>query len=62
MIDLLNISIQFNGEYLFKDINLKINSNDKLALVGVNGSGKTTLLKIINGLLEPETGKVIHLV
>lgn len=60
MIDLLNISIQFNGEYLFKDINLKINSNDKLALVGVNGSGKTTLLKIINGLLEPETGKVIR--
>jgi ATP-binding cassette subfamily F protein 3 len=60
MIDLINISIQFNGEYLFKEINLKINSKDKLALVGVNGSGKTTLLKIINGLLEPETGNTIR--
>ena len=60
MIDLSNISIQFNGEYLFKDVNIKINSRDKLALVGVNGSGKTTLLKIINGLLEPETGKIFR--
>jgi ATP-binding cassette subfamily F protein 3 len=60
MIDLSNISIQFNGEYLFKEVNIKINSRDKLALVGVNGSGKTTLLKIINGLLEPETGKIFR--
>jgi ATP-binding cassette subfamily F protein 3 len=60
MIDLSNISVQFNGEYLFKDVNLKINSSDKLALVGANGSGKTTLLKIIKGLLEPESGKIIR--
>jgi ATP-binding cassette subfamily F protein 3 len=60
MIDLSDISIQFNGEYLFKDVNIKINSRDKLALVGVNGSGKTTLLKIIKGLLEPETGKIFR--
>jgi ATP-binding cassette subfamily F protein 3 len=59
MIDLINISIQFTGEYLFRDVNLKINSNDKIALVGSNGSGKTTLLKIINGLQESETGKII---
>jgi ATP-binding cassette, subfamily F, member 3 len=58
MVDLLKVSVQFNGEYLFKDVNIKINSKDRLALVGANGSGKTTLLKIINGILPPEDGKV----
>lgn len=58
MIDLLNISLQFSGKYLFKDVNLKINSADRISLVGSNGSGKTSLLKILVGKLEPETGKI----
>ncbi len=58
MIDLQNVSVQFSGDYLFKDINLKINSNDRLSLVGANGAGKTTLLKIIYGIQQPETGKI----
>jgi len=57
MIDLIEVSHQFNGEYLFKNVSLKINSNDKIALVGSNGSGKSTLLKIILGEIEPEKGK-----
>ena len=40
MIDLTGISLQFGGEYLFKDVNCKINSGDRIALVGSNGSGK----------------------
>ncbi|HEX2867471.1 MAG TPA: ABC-F family ATP-binding cassette domain-containing protein [Ignavibacteriales bacterium] len=59
MIDLLNLSVQFSGEYLFKDVNLKINSSDKIALVGANGAGKTTLFRIISGMQQPETGKVL---
>jgi ATP-binding cassette subfamily F protein 3 len=58
MIDLRNISIQFTGDYLFKDVNLKINSGDKLALVGSNGSGKSSLLNIVAGKTEPETGLI----
>jgi ATP-binding cassette subfamily F protein 3 len=58
MIDLISLSLQFTGEYLFRDVNLKIHSNDKIALVGANGTGKTSLLKIITGDLEPETGTV----
>ncbi len=58
MIDLINVSVQFSGEYLFKEVNLKINSGDKIALVGANGAGKTTLLKIIYGIQQPESGKV----
>jgi ATP-binding cassette, subfamily F, member 3 len=58
MVDLINISIQFGGKYLFKDFNYKIHSNDRICLVGANGSGKSTLLKIVNGEVVPESGEV----
>lgn len=58
MIDLINISLQFNGKYLFKDLNYKISSGDRISLVGANGTGKSSLLKIINGDLLPEEGVV----
>lgn len=59
MIDLSNISLQFNGKYLFQDVNYKINSGDRISLVGANGTGKSSLLKIITGIMVPESGKII---
>lgn len=59
MIDLVNISLQFSGKYLFKDVNYKIASGDKISLVGANGTGKSSLLKIISGQLQPESGDVL---
>jgi ATP-binding cassette subfamily F protein 3 len=59
MIDIINLSVQFTGDNLFEDVNIKINRDDKIALVGSNGKGKSTLLKIICGLELPETGKVL---
>jgi len=58
MIDLQNISLQFGGTYLFKNISYKINAGDKISLVGANGTGKSSLLKIIYGTLQPENGAV----
>jgi len=58
MIDLIDISVQFTGEYLFEKLNLRINSGDKFALVGSNGTGKSTLLKIINKTEQPESGLI----
>jgi ATP-binding cassette subfamily F protein 3 len=58
MIDFSNISLQFTGEYLFRDVNLKINSGDKICLVGSNGTGKSSLLKMLTGELEPESGSI----
>lgn len=58
MIDLVNISLQFNGKYLFRDINYRISSGDRISLVGANGSGKTSILRIINGEIEPESGNL----
>ncbi len=47
-----------NGDPLFSGLDLIINKNDKIALVGHNGSGKSTLLKIINHELQPIEGIV----
>ncbi len=58
MISLINLSLQFGGKYLFKDVNYRISSGDKISLVGANGTGKSSLLKIIAGKLEPESGQV----
>ncbi|TYR33326.1 ABC-F family ATP-binding cassette domain-containing protein [Sphingobacterium phlebotomi] len=45
-----------NKELLFSNINLTVNPNEKIALIGNNGVGKSTLLKIIAGMLEPSVG------
>ena len=47
MIQLTNLSKSFGGQILFKDLNLKMNSKQKIGLIGRNGSGKSTLFKII---------------
>ena len=44
---------------VFKDFSIKINSNDKIGIVGKSGSGKTTLVNILTGLLSPSSGKII---
>ena len=58
MIDIQNLSVQFTGNYLFENVNLKILPNDKIALVGSNGSGKSTLLKILSSQQDSEKGSI----
>ncbi len=40
------------------NIDLVVNSGEKIGIIGANGAGKSTLLKLISGILEPSTGKV----
>jgi ATP-binding cassette subfamily F protein 3 len=47
MIQLTNISKSFGGQTLFRNLNLKVTSNQKIGLIGRNGTGKSTLFKII---------------
>lgn len=50
---------RFNGKNLFTNINLKVNENNKIALVGRNGAGKSTLVKMLLGYLEIDEGHII---
>ncbi len=59
MIQLTNISKSFTTQELFKNLNLKLNSGNRLGLVGRNGSGKSTLFKIIIGEDHADEGDVI---
>ena len=59
MIQLTNLSKSFGEQILFKNINLKINANQKIGLIGRNGSGKSTLFKIILGEESYDSGEVL---
>ncbi|MBS5620728.1 ABC transporter ATP-binding protein [Eubacterium sp.] len=56
-----NVSFKYPGQdiYALKNINLKISSGEKLAIVGANGAGKTTLIKLIMKLYEPTQGRIL---
>lgn len=57
-ISLNNIGKKFGREWIFKNLSLNINQNDKLVIHGGNGSGKSTLLQIISGFVSPSEGKL----
>ena len=59
MIQLSNISKNFASQELFKNLNLKLNSRNRLGLVGRNGSGKSTLFKLILGEESADSGDII---
>lgn len=50
----------YGAQTLFTDINLVINSGDRIGLIGPNGSGKSTLLKIICGLEDEDNGTILR--
>ncbi len=60
MLQLVNITVDFGGRALFRDLNWQINRKDRVALIGANGVGKSTLLKIINKQFQPTNGNVAH--
>jgi len=59
MIYLQNISKSFSEKVILNNLNLKINRGESLAIIGQSGVGKSVLLKHINGLLVPDSGKVL---
>ena len=58
---LKNVTYRYpdSNREVIKQLNLKINAGEKIAIVGENGEGKTTLIMLILGLLHPTNGKVI---
>jgi len=53
-----NLSHSYDDKILFLDVNLKVSSGEKIAILGPNGCGKSTLLKIIMKKISPEIGEI----
>ncbi len=58
VLNIKNLSHSFEDKIIFLDINLKISSGEKIAILGPNGCGKSTLLKIIMKKISPEIGEI----
>lgn len=58
MVNIHNLSVSFQGDYLFEKITFQLNGGDRVGLVGKNGAGKSTLLKIIAGEQEYDSGQI----
>ncbi|MDO5302678.1 MAG: ATP-binding cassette domain-containing protein [Clostridia bacterium] len=58
MLTVTNVSMNFSGQVLFKDVDLKFTQGNCYGIIGANGAGKSTFLRILSGDLEPTTGNV----
>lgn len=59
LIQLKNLTKEYNGQVVLKGINLDIHENEFLTLLGPSGCGKTTTLRIIGGFEDKSDGEVI---
>ena len=58
MLNIHNLSVSFQGDYLFEKITFQLGAGTRVGLVGKNGAGKSTLLKIISGEQEYDEGAI----
>lgn len=59
MLELQNICFERENKKILDNINLKIETNQFIAITGPNGSGKSTMAKIIMGIEKPDSGKIL---
>jgi len=58
MLNIHNLSVSFQGDYLFEKITFQLGAGTRVGLVGKNGAGKSTLLKIVAGEQEYDEGQI----
>ena len=60
LISLEHVYFKYENRFVLKNINFSIRDGEFFGIIGPNGAGKSTLLKIIIGLLQPTSGKIIY--
>lgn len=61
MLELQNISFARDHKQILNNVSLKIDEHKFIAITGPNGSGKSTLAKIIMGMEQPDSGKILFM-
>ena len=59
MLQIKGLGKAFRGDWLFRSLDLQINDQDRIGLVGDNGTGKSTLMKMIAGLMPADEGETV---
>ncbi len=60
LINFQDVTLSFGGPNLLDKLNFQIHEGEKITLLGRNGAGKSTLMKIINGMIEPDSGEIFR--
>ena len=58
ILDIKNLSYSFGNNPILKDINIHVNENEMVAIVGSSGVGKSTLFNLIAGVLKKQVGEI----
>lgn len=58
MLNIHDLSVSFNGDYLFESVTFRLGAGDRVGLVGKNGAGKSTMLRILSREQEPDSGTI----
>jgi ATP-binding cassette subfamily F protein 3 len=53
-----DVAVGYDGRVVLSDLSLRINNDDRIALLGSNGNGKSTLVKLLAGKLPPMSGSI----
>jgi len=59
IIEIFNLSKNFDNKNILKKINLKITKGESLVIIGKSGSGKSLLMKCVLGILKPSQGEIL---
>ncbi|CEN52499.1 Uncharacterized ABC transporter ATP-binding protein ydiF (fragment) [Capnocytophaga canimorsus] len=58
MLNVHDLSVSFQGEFLFEEVAFMLNAGDRVGLIGKNGAGKSTLLKLLAKEMKPDSGTI----
>jgi phospholipid/cholesterol/gamma-HCH transport system ATP-binding protein len=59
MIEFEKVSFSYGDRHVLRDVSFSMNARERLAILGGSGEGKTTILKLILGLVDADSGKII---
>lgn len=58
IVQLSNLTVDYVGQEIFRNLSWSIDDRDRVGLVGPNGAGKSTLMRVLSGDLTPDAGKI----
>ena len=61
-LELENVSFKYDNEKVIKDVSIKVNHGERIAVVGSSGAGKTTLIRLLLSLVKPDSGNAAYIV